>query len=347
VQAGYRVRQIGVGDEIPDTLPAILVLGGVEDFDDWALYRIDRYIQQGGKVLFTLNGVYIDLINGTLAARKIEDRGLLEMVASYGVTVRPELAMDRTALTMQYQTRSTVGMLQYRIVRYPLWIGVLPESRNPEHPVSARFSGVDLFWASPLELHAPEGVEGMPLFGSSPEAWTMQGDSFITNPETAFLFERDIAETKGPKIFGASLAGTFPGFFTGAPKPVREGSDEELPDMPASASPSRIVVVGDTNFASNMMQATEGFHNLDFLLQAVDWLGNDDDIIGIRSRQSAAGRLDNILDPEKRASAMRWSQIVNVAIIPLLVIVLGIALAWKRRNISARTKTQGQNAEQA
>jgi ABC-type uncharacterized transport system involved in gliding motility auxiliary subunit len=48
-QSGFRVRVIRPGDEIPDSLPSLFVLGGVEDLDDWALYRIDRYIQGGGR----------------------------------------------------------------------------------------------------------------------------------------------------------------------------------------------------------------------------------------------------------------------------------------------------------
>jgi ABC-type uncharacterized transport system involved in gliding motility auxiliary subunit len=327
--AGYRPSLIPPGDEIPDSLPAVFVLGGAEELDNWALYRIDRYIQQGGKVLFALEGVYVDTVTGSLEARRLNDQGLLEMVAAYGVIVRPELVLDRAALTLQYQTGSPGGGVQYRIVRYPHWIGVLPENGNLEHPVSARFGGVDLFWPGPLELHAPEGVEAMPLFTSTGEAWVMR-DTFFTNPDTAYLFERDAVQTRGLKILGASLTGTFPSWFRNTPKPVREGSGEELPDMPARPRPSRIIVIGDTDFATTIISASGGRQNLDFLLQAADWLGNDDDIIGIRNRESQAGRLDRIIDPEKRIAAMRFIQIINVILMPLLVIIVGLFLAWRR-----------------
>ena len=327
--AGYRPRLIPPGDEIPDSLPSLFVLGGVEELDNWALYRIDRYIRQGGKVFFAVEGIYVDTL-GSLEARKQNDQGLLDMIASYGVTVRPELVLDRAALTLQYQTGSPGGGVQYRIVRYPHWIGVLPESGNLEHPVSARFGGVDLFWPSPLELHSPEGVEAMPLFTSTGDAWVMR-DTFYTNPDAAYLFERDAVQTRGLKILGASLTGIFPSWFANAPKPTRDGSDEELPDMPARPRPSRIIVVGDTDFATAIISASGGRQNLDFLLQAADWLGNDDDIIGIRNRESQAGRLDRIIDPEKRSAAMRLAQLVNVILMPLLVIFAGLFLAWRRR----------------
>ncbi|MDR1586966.1 MAG: GldG family protein [Treponema sp.] len=338
-RAGYRVRLISPGDEIPGALPALFVLGGSEDLDDWALYRIDRYIQEGGKVLFALKGVYVDTVNGSLEARKLDDKGLAEMTASYGVTVRPELVLDKTALTLQYQTRTASGAIQVRITPYPHWIGVLPENGSPEHPVSARFGGLDLFWPSPLEIHAPEGIEAVSLFTSTDEAWLMR-DDFSTDPNVPYLFERDAAETRGRKMLGASLSGTFPSWFKGADKPAREGSDEELPDMPVEAKPARIIVVGDTDFATGIIGMTRGQHNLDFLLQAADWLGNDDDIIGIRNRETLTGRLDRIIDPVKKARAVGLTQLVNVALTPLLVIVAGLFFAWRRRAHARAVESQ-------
>jgi ABC-type uncharacterized transport system involved in gliding motility auxiliary subunit len=199
--------------------------------------------------------------------------------------------------------------------------------------VSAGFEGLDLFWSSPLELHARDQVEAVPLFTSTPEAWAMK-DTFYTSPDVPYLFEVDAAATRGTKILGAALSGVFSSYFAGSPKPIREGSEEELPDMPQTASPSRIIVVGDTDFATNLIGATGGRYNLDFLLRAADWLASDYDIMGIRNRQPPAGRLDRIIDPEKRVSAMRFSQIVNVGLVPLLVIAAGLVLAWRRRQRS-------------
>jgi ABC-type uncharacterized transport system involved in gliding motility, auxiliary component len=337
--SGYKVRLISPGDEIPDNIPAIFVLGGVEDLDNWALYRIDRYIQQGGRALFAVKGVFVDTIRGSIEARLQEDKGLLEMIASYGVLIRPELALDRNALTLQYQTRTSSGAVQLRIIRYPLWIGVMQNNGNPQHPVSANFSGLDLYWSSPLELHPSDKVQAVTLFTSSPEAWAMRGE-FYTSPEMPFFLERNAEQTRGKKDLGAALTGEFPSFFRGSPKPVREGSDEALPDMPQYASQSRIIVVGDTDFATNMISATNARHNLDFLLRVADWLVNDDDIIKIRSKQPHVGRLDKIFDPGKRAAAMRFVQIINVGIIPLLVIAGGLVLASRRKKRSRDAETE-------
>jgi len=334
VQAGYQIRMLNPAEEIPETVPVILALDGVENFDETALYLLDNFIQNGGKVFFTVKGVHINTEND-ITAQPVSDRGLLQMLSSYGVNVLPEIVMDRTALTMQYQTRSPSGAVQVRITRYPQWIRVLGENGNPMHPVSAKFGGLDMYWASPLELRGTGGVNAEPLFTTTNEAWSMKEPYYIS-PELTMMMGKDADSTTGAKILGASLTGIFPSWYEGRQKP--EGS--ELPDRPAEAKPSRIVIAGDTEFATSFMNVTGAQRsNIDFIIQAADWLSNDDDIIGIRSRESLSNRLDRITDSPKRAAAMRFAQLVNVFLVPLLVIVAGLLLAWRRRRAQgARAK---------
>jgi gliding-associated putative ABC transporter substrate-binding component GldG len=328
-QAGFRVRTISAGEEIADTLPALFVLGGMEDLDDWALYRIDRYIQGGGKVLFALEGVVVDTRTGGIIARELNDQGLLAMTASYGARIKPALVLDRTAQTLSYQTSGQGGFVEYRMVRYPHWIGITGQGGNGEHPVSSAFAGADLFWSSPVELDPPPGVEGTVLFTSTPEAW-LQTRDFQVNPDMSFAFTGEMEETRGTQVLAAALAGKFPSWFADKPRPVREGSGEELPEPVGTVGDARIVVIGDTDMASLMFTRNRQ-PNLVFLIKAADWLCNDDDIIGIRNRSTLTGRLEKILDPEKRIAAMSFSRAFNVIVIPLAVIVTGFLIALRRR----------------
>jgi ABC-type uncharacterized transport system involved in gliding motility auxiliary subunit len=291
------------------------------------LYRIDRFVQNGGHLLFAAEGVGINMTQRTLDARILMDKGILSMVSLYGATIKPSLVLDRSALTIQYETQTPSGMRQINMRRYPLWIGVLAENGNTQQPVTARFNGLDLFWASPIELDPPGTVTAEPLFASTSEAW-LETKDFATNPEIGYLMEAEAADTKGAKVLAAVLSGTFRSYFEGLPKPVREGATETLPDMPSRPKEARIIVIGDGDIASALIQRRE---NLDFMVQAALYLSNDDDIIGIRNRQPQAGRLDKITDEAKRAASMRFSRTVNVGFVPLLVIGAGIILAWRRR----------------
>jgi ABC-type uncharacterized transport system involved in gliding motility auxiliary subunit len=337
-QSGYRTRLIGAGEEIPPALPALLVLGGTEDLDQWSLYRIDHYIQNGGKVLFALEAVFVDS-QGNLEARVMEDQGLLAMVSFYGATVLPELALDQNARTLQYQLQAPNGSLQIRIVRYPHWFGVLRENAAA-HPVTANFPGLDLYWPSHISLNPPQGVDTEILFTTTPEGW-VQKDRFVTNPELGFQVEEGAGE-RGQRVLGLSLSGSFPSWFRGTAKPAREGTGEELPDMPAAAVPSRIIVVSDTDMITGLLNYTQAGYNMDFMIKALDWLGNDDELIAIRSRSGGVGRLDAITDPVRKLSVMGFAQGLNVIVLPLALVGAGFFFAWNRRkNNSGQVQRHG------
>jgi gliding-associated putative ABC transporter substrate-binding component GldG len=319
--SGFRVRLINPGEEIPSALPVLFVLGGAEDLEEQHLSQIDRYILGGGNVFFALDGVFVET-RGSLDARAVADKGLLAMLANYGVVISRALVLDRSALNLRFQTQSGNGTL-IQLVRYPHWIGVLQQGGNPNHPVTSRFQGLDLYWASPLELSPPQGITAETLFSSTAQAW-LQTRIFFTNPLRSFQFEEEAGLTRGTKILGASLSGVFPSAF------------EESPNQ---AKPSRLIVVGDSDFAGSMMQVNRGEgRNLDFLIRAAEWLSNDEDIVAIRGRQGPVSRLDRITDPEKRDAAMAASRIFNTIVVPLAVILFGLFFAWRRKAKTTKEK---------
>ncbi|MDR2470781.1 MAG: GldG family protein [Treponema sp.] len=388
VQSGFTVLPLRPGEDIPDTLPVLFVLGGVEELDESGLYRIDRYIQLGGRVLFAVESVEVDLY-GSWEGRLKNDRGLLAMIASYGAEVGRSLALDRSCLPVPYQDPYTQRM---RLVRYAPWIGVAENpdgetGRNGEaaqngetgqngganrggetnrggHMLASGFGGLDFFWASPLTLNLPPSgtVAGQALFYTSPEAWLMTRD-FTLQPEQYASFGAEEESTRGEKILAAALEGRFPRWFAGekpapaegagdpdrAEDPDRAGdtaigeeSGPELPGMPGEAKESRIIVVGDSDLGGALSaqyyqaMAPLGFSqssglNLGFLLQAADWLGNDDDIVGIRNRRSGSGRLDRIADEDRRLALMSFSRTLNVFIVPLGIVLFGAVRLIKRK----------------
>ena len=335
--SGFRVRLINPGDDIPPGLPALFVLGGAEDLDEYCQYLIDRYIMGGGNVFFALDGVFVDT-RGSLEARAVRDKGLLAMLVNYGVVIRQSLVLDKLALNFTFQSQSG-NMRIVQTVRYPQWIGLQEQNANPEHPLASNFAGLDLYWASPLELYPPPGISASPLFSSSADAW-QQTDRFITNPNYLDQFGLEMEETRGRKVLGASLSGIFPSAFEGRPKPLREGAgdnEEALNDAYTEEDPpvirkaARILVVGDSDFAGTMMQVNRGEdRNLIFLIRAADWLSNDEDMVSIRRREATTGRLDRITDRDKRDAVMTLSRTINTIIIPLGVILAGVVLIWRR-----------------
>jgi len=322
--SGFRLMLISPEDDIPASLQALIVLGGAEDLGLEQLYRIDRYIRGGGNVLFAVDGINVNT-RGAFEAQMALDQGLLAILANYGVVIRNALVLDQLALNLTFQSQSGGGTV-VDTVRYPHWIAV--QNGNPSHPVTAHFQGLDLFWPSPLELSPPPGVTAEVLFTSSPYAW-LQTDEFVTNPHLIQFFGEEMDETTGTRILGVSLSGVFPSAFELSP----------AADLDERRNPSRLIVVGDTDFAGNFMQMTRGEgRNLDFLIRAVEWLSNDEDIVAIRAREGPAGRLDRITDPERRMAAMLFSRTINTVVVPLAVVSLGLFVCLKRRAKTSKEK---------
>ena len=325
--SGFRIRQINPTEAIPPGLPVLFVLGGAGELEIDALINIDNYILGGGNVFFAVDGIYVDTRRG-FEASAIQDKGLFAMLANYGVIVQQALVLDRTALNLTFQTQNRNGTF-IQTIRYPEWIGLPQQAGNHDHPVTSGFSGLDLYWASPLELNPPPLVQGEILFTSSDQGW-LQSERLVTNPNLFSQFEEEAFRTTGTKNLGVSLSGIFPAAF-----PELENN--------SPGKPSRIIVVGNSLFAGTMMQLNRGEErNLSFLVKAADWLSSDDDIASIRGRDTSSGRLDRISDRSKRDAVIAVSKTVNTIIIPLIVIFAGGLYVWKRK---MKTSTKGKSIE--
>ena len=100
-------------------------------------------------------------------------------------------------------------------------------------------------------------------------------------------------------------------------------------DAAAGAAPdgpkpeTRIVVVGDSDFASNRYLGLAG--NEDLFLNMSNWLAQQENLIAIRPRAPDDRRIQMTADQE---TMVRW---LSLAIIPGLLFATGIRVWWKRR----------------
>jgi ABC-type uncharacterized transport system involved in gliding motility auxiliary subunit len=100
-----------------------------------------------------------------------------------------------------------------------------------------------------------------------------------------------------------------------------------------SARGGRMIVIGDVDFLQEQfLQANP--QNLVFALNAVDWLAQDEALIGIRSKLRTPPVL--AFTSEFQSLALKWGNLVGV---PLLFIALGVyRVTGRRRRAEARWK---------
>jgi len=97
---------------------------------------------------------------------------------------------------------------------------------------------------------------------------------------------------------------------------------------------SRLIVVGDADFASELYQYSGGNYNPEFLANTAEWLSNSEDLLEIKTRVARDTRLNKIQDPEARLRTALFTQAFNLIVVPLAVVVFGLLrLLIRRRRI--------------
>jgi ABC-type uncharacterized transport system involved in gliding motility auxiliary subunit len=126
-------------------------------------------------------------------------------------------------------------------------------------------------------------------------------DSYsLTNPKLP-IKESDLTSgKKGPFVLGAAAT------------------------IGTGANAGRVIVVGSSTWmANNIMSAPIG--NRDLALNMMNWLTSDEDLISIRPKEPEDRRL------RVTGNAIRVLFLTSVVFLPLIVILSGVSVWWKRR----------------
>lgn len=169
----------------------------------------------------------------------------------------------------------------------------------PTHPITKGFGLMTLFplVRSVTSTAEPGGdLTVTPLASTSPRSW---GESQLEGGEVSFDAGVD---TEGPVNIGVA---------------IERHIDED--------KTARLVVIGDSDFASNSFFGIQG--NGDLFVNAVSWLAEDEGFIAIRPKE-----------PDDRPLTLtetqtRVSYYVSMYLFPLSVLVAGISVWVRRRKL--------------
>lgn len=326
--SGWQVQQLSPGEAVPADARVLLVLGNT-DLDDYAAYRIDAYLAQGGSVFMAARGVGIETQSG-LAAAPLRQDALVRALGAWGVNLAPDLVLDQSARTLPFQEANSAGGSSVRYVPYPHWIVVRAEDSDRKNPLTASFTGLDLMWASPLQLSPAAGVVATPLVRTTHRAW-LQTKNFAVAPEDEARYAEEAPTTTSQYILAASLVGRMPMAYAGKPLPSRPGA-APLPALPSEAKPSRLIVIGSADFTTDLMTLTDSLFNASFAANAVEWVSYGDEIAALKARGSRDPRLTKIQDPAQKSLVQLLALGINILVLPGGVALFGFVKARRRKS---------------
>jgi ABC-type uncharacterized transport system involved in gliding motility auxiliary subunit len=317
--------------EVPEGADLVLVAGPRVALLASELKSLDRYLAAGGRVL-----VLVDPnLSGTAVAGEGEEPassgaqnpglGMAAWLESYGVELGNDLVIDpeRTVLFSGLETFSADSYGEHPVTSAlrPTQLPVLFSMARSVTPAQEEDAGRAGSRTTVLVQTSLEGY-GETNLRARPD-W-QRGDDDTQGPVALVVAVEGRAEASSP--VSSSDAGTGPENLADGPQgpepteALAGGSGLEAPQEEPEARPFRLVVVGNSSFASNRLLGS--LANATFVSNLFNWLVERQALLGIPAKE-----------PEHVRLSLTGDQVRNLHLLVLLLLP-GLAVAtgiWMRR----------------
>ena len=290
---------LALAGEVPADAAVLVVAGPSTDLLPAEADMLRAYLDGGGKLL-----VLLDPPDGPDAENR---DNLIGLIADWGITVGQDIVVDVSGVGQLLGTDATVPVA----------------ATYPQHPITDRFA---LLTAFPLarSVTPAEGGAGGRMATSfaetSPRSWA-ESNLDLSSGEVAM--EEDQGDIPGPISIAAAVAETVEASAASEPPTAEDGGDEDNADEDDTPAEARLAVFGDSDFAANGSLGIQG--NRDLVLNAVNWLAEQENLISIRPREPEDRRITLTADQQFRIF------IASLVLIPGLIVGAGVLTWWRRR----------------
>lgn len=282
---------------VPEDATIVVVAGPKTDLLPAELDALRAFLRRGGKLHL--------LIDPPERGTAPDVTGLIALAGEWGVTVGDNLIIDASGLGQMLGTDASV-----------------PVAMPAPHPITNNFRVMTAFPLSRSVTPVEGGVDGrvaQPVLQTSPQSWaeTDLAELYASGRPERNLESGDI---EGPVTMAVAVSAA------AEEPPVPAPADTEAADAPDAdvATPeTRVVVVGDSDFATNSAIGLQG--NREIFLNMANWLAQQEDLIAIRPA-----------DPTNRPVTMTQSQgfwvfWFTMLIVPALLFANAFRLYLRRR----------------
>jgi ABC-type uncharacterized transport system involved in gliding motility auxiliary subunit len=268
---------------IPDDAAVVVVAGPQKDPAEVELTALEDYLRGGGKAMFLVDPQTVP--------------GLARWLTRYRVDLGDDIIVDKMS----------------RLFGADYLMPVVAE--YTQHPAAENFNLATFYpLARTVTVAEGEGPAPTPLASTSEQAW---GETDLQR----------LAEGTAEYNEGEDLAGPVPVAVVAALQ--NEDGEQAGGDLPApedqdkSEDKGKIIVFGDSDFASNAYLNLQG--NADLFLNAVSWLAEEGDLVAVRAKKRDSQPL---MLSGWQANLVFW---VPVVVMPLLAALVGVLVFTVRR----------------
>jgi len=317
LQQTYNVRNISLGQPIPADVDLLIVNSVSDSLDLTALYNLDQYVMSSRPLFVAQNRVIPQLQQGI--GMQINSN-FIDALANYGITIEPNLLADRISGQIGIETQRGIFRMR-NSVDYPFF--PLIQRFNEDNIIVSRLEQVRMFFASELTYTADTTGAVNKLF--IPLMSTSNYTSVTPGPSFSLAYQNNPAF-----LTLASYGRTVAGLLMGEMTSYFDGNPTDAGGAYTGATTAgQILVVSDGTFFSDEAGGSVP-ENLNFVINASDYLVGDQDLIEVRSREVTARPLEEISDGKRKT--LKW---VNILGPSTLLILFGL---WRWRNVKSRSR---------
>jgi len=335
----YNVSSVTLADSSLSTYDALILAKPTRTFSPADKFQLDQYIMKGGKVLFL-----IDKLEVNIDSVSLEDYyafpypvNIDDQLFKYGVRINVDLVQDQNSGIMPVVTGESGGRPQVQPMEWPFY----PLLNNyPEHAITRNLDAVMARFVSSMDTVKAIGIRKTPLLMTSPYSRTITAPVNVSiNTLRKNLRAEDFSRAHIP--VGYLLEGQFESLFKNRflPEGVNGNGFVE------SGKSTRLIVIADGDLARNEINPRTNeprplgfdtftnytFANRDFLMNAIAYLTDEDGLIQARTKQIRIRPLDKEKIKNEKA---KW-QVINLVLPMVLLFAFGMARAyWRKRKYS-------------
>ena len=312
---------------------SLILLKPKLSFTETEKLKIDQYVMNGGKLLF-----FIDRLNAEMDSLQIKnevvaydrDLNLNDLLFKYGVRVNPNLIMD---LQCDYLPFDINGNGQFELLPWN-YFPVIESAEN--HPINKNLGYVSGRFVNSIDMVEAEGITKTVLLHSSLNSRIIASPALISGKENSTAPEDNNFKTANVPI-AVLLEGKFKSLFSN--RLSNEMNDSlkahHIDFLSSCPIENKMLVVSDGDILMNsvvkgnqplpmgMNPYTYGsqrqfpFANKDFLLNALDYLINENNLTEAKSKDYAI----RFLDPKKINAQKFFWQLMNI-VLPIFIVIL-------------------------
>jgi ABC-type uncharacterized transport system involved in gliding motility auxiliary subunit len=275
---------------VPDDAAIVVVAGPRLDFLPAETEALKKYLGNGGKLLLELDP--------PAKADSPNQTNLVSLAHDWGIDVGNDIILDASGMGQLIGANESVPVV----------------ANYPQHPITQQFRFMTAYPLARSVTPVSGGVNGHVAQGfaeTSPRSIAKSDIKTLLTSGKASLTVGS-GDKQGPITIGAAVS---------APLSAQAAAKPGEPEPPKAET--RVVVYGDSDFASNFALGIQG--NRDLFMNTVGWLSQQENLISIRPKEAGDQRIT------MTATQMNQVTLMALLVIPGIVFGAGVYNWWRRR----------------